>query len=260
MPARLIIADGPLAGGELWIEDTAVRLGRDSGCELQLDDPTLDAHALTIRYADKRYTVFNRGAATLQLDTLVVAPGESGVWRSGTSLFFAGGTVLTLETSGDGAPARRAAKPVAAPSLLSAAVADDALLSAPTAEAAAAADEAKKQADNKAAIVALVFVLAAVGIILSDLYAVAPTAGGKPIPTFAELMPRLKATPEIAPDLWVRLSETYASAYRGDAAAAKREYRLLRDRIDWEKNSLLSQGKPVPDALADAEAFVKTKL
>lgn len=259
MPARLIIADGPLAGGELWIEDTAVRLGRDSGCELQIEDPALDPHALTIRYSEKRYTVFNRGSAPLQLDTLIIAPGESGDWRNGKSLFFNGGTVLTLETSGDGAPARRVSKPLAAPSLIAAAAADDALVGAPTVGD-AGATEAKKAADNKAAIVALVFVLAAVGIILSGDDAGAPTAGGKPVPTFAELMPRLKATPEIAPDLWVRLSETYAAAYRGDSAAAKREYRLLRDRIDWEKNSLLSQGKPIPEALTEAEQFVKMKL
>jgi len=259
MPARLIIAEGPLAGGELWIEDVAARLGRDSGCELLLDDPTLDAHALTIRYADKRYTVFNRGGAPLQIDALVVAPGESGVWRSGTSLFFAGGTVLTLETTGDGAPGKRAAKPLAAPSLISAVAADDALVSTPTAGDIAAA-ETKKKADNKAAVVAVLFICAALGVILLGEDAGAPANGDKPIPTFAELIPRLKATPDIAPDVWVRLSETYAAAYRGDEAVAKRDYRLLRDRIDWEKNALLSQGKPVPEALVDAERFVKSKF
>lgn len=259
MPARLIIADGPLAGGELWIEDSAVRLGRDSGCELQLEDPAIDAHALTIRYADRRYTVFNRGGAPLQLDTLIIAPGESGEWRSGKSLFFDGGTVLTLETSGDGAPARRVSKPLTMPALSSAAVVEDAIVSAPG-SGDAATTEAKKKADNKAAIVAMVFVLGAVGIILSGDDAGAPNTGERPIPTFAELAPRLKASPEIAPDLWVRLSQTYAEAYRGDDAAAKRDYRLLRDRIDWEKNALLSQGKTIPEALVDAERFVKSKI
>lgn len=259
MPAKLIVADGPLAGGELWIEYEVARLGSDSGCELQLDDPSVDSHAATIRYADKRYTVYNRSRAPLQIDALVVAPGESGVWRSGTSLFFGGGTVLTLETSGDGAPARRAAMPSAAPSVLSNIVADDAAVT--TAGGAAPQDvEAKKKADNKAAIVGMVFIVAVLGIILTSDDAGTTSANGKPVPTFAELMPRLKATPEIAPDVWVRLSETYAAAYRGDAATAQREYRLLRDRIDWEKNSLLSRKEPIPEALLDAEQFVKSKM
>lgn len=258
MPAKLIVAEGPEAGSELWIEYEVARLGSDAGCELRLDDPSLDPHAVTIRYADKRYSVYNRGAAPLQIDALIVAPGESGVWRSGTSLFFAGGTVLTLETSGDGAPARRAAAPLAAPSMISAIAADDTLITAPNGADAAAG--AKKQAGNGPAIVAVVFIVAALGIILIGDDAGPANQNGRPVPTFAELVPRLQATPEIGPDLWVRISETYAVAYRGDEAVAKREFRALRDRIDWEKNALLSEGKPIPESLLDAEVYVKSRM
>jgi hypothetical protein len=261
MPAKLVIIEGPFSGEELWIEYEVLRLGSDLSCELVLSDPSVEPHALTIRYGDGKYTVYNRGAGSLTLDSLTIAPSESGHWRAGKSLRFPGGLVLKLETSGDGAPARRPAEAYAPPAPL-----DVEASVVPPADGSAVGQPgdqpAKEKSNTSAILVGLLFAAAAVFVLFSDSFAPsdAQTSAEAALPEFPEMVSLLQKEPACAPDLWVMLARAHAEDYRGDDDRAAAEYRKLRDRIVWEKNLILTQGKPVPDALAQAEAYVREKI
>lgn len=260
MPAKLIIVEGAQAGSELWIEYEVLRIGSDAGCEIALLDPGVEPHALTVRYGDGRYTVYNRGSAPLQLDAVTLAPSESGVWRSGKAIKFSSGLVLKLETSGDGAPARRPNEPTALPvreavSVANASHDDAAIAGAPA--------QSKPEKSKAGAIVAgVLFAAAAVLIMFSDVFlASGPAPDGRKAPvSFSEAVSLLQNDPDCAPDLWIQLSKSYAEAYRGDAMRSEAGYRRLRDRIVWEKNQRLTQGRVVPEALLEAESFVTQQI
>ena len=260
MPAKLIVVEGVETGSELWIEYEVLRLGSDSSCELVLADSGVEPHALTVRYGDGRYTVYNRGSAPLQLDAVTLAPSESGVWRTGKTLRFAGGLALKLETSGDGAPTRRPTEATTRPVREAVPVSN-----APLEEVAigGAPSEPKPEKSNNGAIIAgVLFAIAAVFILFSDDFLPSgPAAGGEKAPAaFSEVVSLLQNDPNCAPDLWIQLSKSYADAYRGDEVRSAAGYRRLRDRIVWEKNQLLTQGRPVPDALLEAESFVTQQI
>lgn len=261
MPAKLIVVEGVETGSELWIEYEVLRLGSDSSCELVLADSGVEPHALTVRYGDGRYTVYNRGSAPLQLDAVTLAPSESGVWRTGKTLRFAGGLALKLETSGDGAPTRRPTEATTRPVREAVPVSN-----APLEEVAiggGASSESKPEKSNTGAIIgAMFFAVAAVLILFSDEFLPSgPAAGDEKAPAaFSEVVSLLQNDPNCAPDLWIQLSKSYADAYRGDEVRSAAGYRRLRDRIVWEKNQLLTQGRPVPDALLEAESFVTQQI
>ena len=261
MPAKLIVVEGAEAGSELWVEYEVLRFGSDPSCELVLVDSGVEPHSLTVRYGDGRYTVYNRGSAPLQLDAVTLAPSESGVWRSGKTLRFASGLALKLESSGDGAPARRPTEPAAHPIREAVAVAN-AGLDEP-AIGGGSPLEPKPAKSNTGAIVAGVFFAAAAVLILfsDEFFPSGPEAGGEKAPApFSEVISLLQKDPNCAPDLWIQLSKSYADAYRGDEVRSAAGYRRLRDRIVWEKNQLLTQGRPVPDALVEAESFVTQQI
>ncbi|MBA4017485.1 MAG: hypothetical protein C0483_09965 [Pirellula sp.] len=261
MPAKLIVVEGAEAGSELWVEYEVLRFGSDPSCELVLADSGVEPHALTVRYGDGRYTVFNRSSAPLQLDAVTLAPSESGVWRSGKTLRFPNGSALKLETSGDGAPTRRPLpadpQPVREAVPVAGASPDDVAIGG------GSPSEPKPEKSNTGAIIAgLVFAVAAVLILFSDEFLPSgPAAGEEKAPApFSEVVSLLQKDPNCAPDLWIQLSKSYADAYRGDEVRSAAGYRRLRDRIVWEKNQLLTQGRPVPDALLEAESFVTQQI
>lgn len=260
MAAKITVVEGEHAGTELWIEYEVLRFGSDPSCELSLDDPAVEPHALTIRYSDGRYTVFNRGGSPLQLDALTLAPSESGIWKSGKNLRTAGGLLLRLETSGGGMPERRVVDDL--PSLPADVVESPVRASAAAGDRdAAPAGEPAKKSNTGAVAVGVLFAAAAAFILLGDVGKPNPSsAGAQPAKTFAEVVKELQSDPDCAPDLWIQLDRVYAEAYRGKPADAAVGYQRLRDRIDWEKNLALSAGKTVPEALLDADAFVKQRL
>ncbi|MGC3968792.1 MAG: FHA domain-containing protein [Pirellulales bacterium] len=261
MPAKLLITDGPSAGEELWIEYEVLRLGSDASCELIVADPAVEPHALTIRYGDGKYVVYNRGSSPLTLDSLTIAPSESGPWRSGKSLKFPGGLVLKLETSGDGAPSRRPAEAYVPPVPLD--VDASVAVSAAASDADKPGDQPTKEKSNTPAIlVGVLFAAAAVFVLFSDSFlpSDAKTSAESVLPEFPEMVSMLQKEPACAPDLWVMLSRAHAEAFRGDTDRAAAEYRRLRDRIVWEKNLLLTEGKPLPEALVQAEAYVREQI
>lgn len=261
MPAKLIVVDGASAGAELWIEYEVLRFGSDASCELALSDPAVEPHALTLRYGDGRYTVFNRGSAPLTLDSLTIAPSESGHWRAGKTLRLAGGPALKLEITGDPAPARRPADAYVPP--VATGVEAAGVLPTAGGEGDDAAAAAKPEKSSTAAIlVGLLMAAAAMFLLFSDEFLPADTsaAAAAAPPEFAEMVSLLQTEPECASDLWVLLSQAYAEAYRGDEDRAAAAYCRLRDRIVWEKNLLLTQGRPIPAALDQAERYVKHQL
>ncbi len=254
MPAQIVVVGGPQAGAALWIEDEVIRFGGDAGCELALGGAALEPHVFTLRYADGAYTLFNRGSSALRLDSNSVASGSGTTWRRGGRLELPGGTVLVLETSGDGAPARQAAPGAASPTATFAAEAEPVAVDLPTDVAAPAA---KKSTTGQALLVGLLFA-AAVAILLMD----DPQSGGAAAdaPRFPAVLAALKASTEVSPDLWIRLDEAYALDYRGRTTDAPAAYRRLRDRLELEKREFLAAGKPVPPVVGEVEAFVKRKL
>ncbi len=261
MPAKLIVVEGAEVGSELWLEYEVLRFGSDPSCELVLADSVVEPHAFTVRYGDGRYTVYNRGSAPLQLDAVTLAPSESGAWRPGKTLRFASGLALRLEASGDGAPARRPAEAAAHP--LREAVPATAASRDDVAVGDGTTSEPKPEKSNAGAIIAgVLFAVAAFLILFSDEFLSSePAAGGGKAPdSFSNVVSLLQNDPNCAPDLWIQLSKSYADAYRGDEVRSAAGYRLLRDRIVWEKNQFLKQGRPVPDALFEAESFVTQQV
>ena len=255
MPAQIVVVGGPQAGAALWIEDEVLRFGGDAGCELALCGADLARHVFTLRYADGAYTLFNRGTTALRLASNSVASGSGATWRRGGRLELPGGTVLVLETSGDGAPARRAAPGAASPTATFAAEAEPVAVDLPTDVAGPLA--AGESTTGQALLVGLLFA-AAVAILLMD----DPQSGGAAAdaPQFPEVLAALKASTEVSPDLWIRLDEAYALDYRGRTTDAPAAYRRLRDRLELEKLEFVAAGKPVPPIVGEVEAFVKRKL
>ncbi|MCE9606396.1 MAG: hypothetical protein K8U03_15985 [Planctomycetia bacterium] len=254
MPAKLTVTAGPLLGSELWIEYEVVRIGSADDCELQLVAAGQEPHVVTLRYAEGRYLLYNRGAQPLRLDAKLVEPNASEEWRKGKTLQLPGGTSLRMETTGDGAPALRAAA-TALPTLAATAEAMQAEVAVPL--ALQSVEGAKKKQTGQAIVIALLFA-AAIGVLLMD--DPKPNAAGTKTKTFAELSTELRNDASLTPDLWIRFSEAYTSAYRGRADAAEVAYRRLRDRIEWEKSMLAQDGRAVPASLLEADAYVKHRL
>jgi hypothetical protein len=254
MSAKLVVTAGPLVDSELWLEYEVVRIGSGDDCELQLVDACVEPHAVTLRYADGRYLLYNRSSQTLRLESKLVEPNGSDTWRNGKTLQLPGGTSLRLETTGDGAPVpRRDDTPL--PTLASGAEGLPIATAAPAGNA--LPTPPKKNDTGQVLLVALLFA-AAIGVLLMNGPDTKPV--GEKAKSFAQLSAELRKDDSLTPDLWVRFSEAYTAAYRGRADEAQQAYRRLRDRIDWERNLLLQAGKPLPQTLLDADAYVKQRL
>lgn len=254
MAARIVVVAGPQSGTELWVEDEVARFGGDAGCELSLNGAGLESHVFTLRYADGRYTLFNRSGDSLRIESNVVAPGDGGAWRPGHAVHLAGGTVLQLDTDGDGAPQRRPGPGVSLPSMAATALADE----DPVAIDQSLTDGGKPKSKTLQSVLVGVLFAAAFFIIISD--DPKPKASSSSARPFADVLADLRTAPGVSPDLWIRFSEAYAWSYRGRTVEADAAYRRLRDRIELEKIELIGSGKDVPAALADAETFVKGRV
>ena len=248
MPATIQIVAGPQAGEELWIEYEVSRLGGDTGCELHLAGT--EPHALTLRYSEGRYNVYNRGTSPITLDGNPVEVGQAGIWRTRRDLSLADGTVLRMAIEGDGAPTRR---PEEASAAEPRADIDIMAVEGPT------TDAAPKKKSNNLQLVAVIALFAGAALVL--------LTGGEgeeetalPKKSFDEVAVVLRQEQTLPPDLWLMFNAAHVADYRGREEEAKQSFERLRDRIEWEKNALLTEKKPVPASLVDAGRYVADRL
>jgi hypothetical protein len=246
--AIIKVISGPQAGEELWIEYEVSRLGGDAGCELHLAGA--EPHALTLRYSDGRYNVYNRGSQPVTLDGSSVDVGQAGIWRSGRDLKLGDGTVLRMAIEGDGAPSRRPEE---------AAVEPRADVDIMAVEGGPTTDEAPKKKSNNLQLVAVIALFAGAALVLF--------AGGDgedeaalPKKSFDEVAVVLRQEQNLPPDLWLMFNAAHVAEYRGREEEAKQAFERLRDRVEWEKNVLLAEKKPVPASLIDAGRYIADRL
>ncbi len=255
MSAKIVVVAGTQAGAEHWIEHDILRVGSDKACELCLQDTGIDPHALTIRYANQRYAVYNRGSSKIRVDQLIIDPNKNSIWKPGGVLRFAGGAVLRLDTDGNGAPERSEQK--VAPTIVPSEANVDENAAEPALEDAADTAPANSAQKQLQLVFAVVFFGAAIAAILwSGSSEETPPA----TISFDVLVTQLRDAKNISPDLWVRLSEARAMASRGRKAEASQAYRRLRDRVELEKDHFVANRRLVPHVLDDLEDYVKNRL
>jgi hypothetical protein len=248
MPAVITVESGPHAGDELWIEYEVARLGGDTGCELHLAGA--EPHALTIRYADSRYNVYNRGSQSITLNGTEIAPGQSGIWRSKHDLKFADGTQLRMAITGDGAPTRRPIEEAPPPPR---ADVDIVAVEGPVTEEA----PRKKSSNLQLFAVIALFAIAAFIVIGGGEQS---EEGAVPKKSFEEVAAVLREDKNLPADLWLMFNAAHVADYRGREEDAQAAYERLRDRIEYEKNALLTEKKPIPAALTEAGRYVADRL
>jgi len=248
VPATIQVVSGPQAGEEFWLEYEVSRLGGDAGCELHLANA--EPHALTIRFSEGRYNVYNRGSQPVTLDGAQIEVGQAGIWRTGRELKFGDGTALRMAIEGDGAPSRRPAESVSATPR---ADIDIVAVEGPATEA------APQKKSSNVQLVAVVALFAGAAFVL--------LAGGDgeeeaalPRKTFDEVAVVLRQEQALPPDLWLMFNAAHVAEYRGREDEAKQAHERLRDRIEWEKNVLLTERKKVPQSLVDAGRYIADRL
>lgn len=102
MTAKIIVLTGPAGGREHIIREHVMRIGSDPACGLQL--PGLSAHAVTVRFSDGAYNVFNRSGRDIDLEGQAVKENSSAVWEHGQDLQISQETLIQLQVDGDPAP------------------------------------------------------------------------------------------------------------------------------------------------------------
>ena len=115
MSAKLVVAAGPSAGTEFWIEDEVLRIGGDASCAVCLTAPGVPAHAATLEFRDGGYIVHNRQAQALLLDGKTLPQNSFASWPANGSLQLTRELVLALIVDGDPAPSKRPARKLALP-------------------------------------------------------------------------------------------------------------------------------------------------
>lgn len=125
MSAKLVVADGPSAGTEYWIEDEVLRIGADANCAVCLTAPGVPAHAATLEFRDGGYILHNRNAQALLLDGKTLPQNASAAWLANASLQLTRELVLTLVVEGDPAPSKRPARKLVLPEADAPSVAPD---------------------------------------------------------------------------------------------------------------------------------------
>jgi len=115
MSAKLVIAAGPSAGTEFWIEDEVLRIGGDASCAVCLTAPGVPAHAATLEFRDGGYIVHNRQAQALLLDGKTLPQNSFASWPANGNLQLTRELVLALVVEGDPAPSKRPARRLVLP-------------------------------------------------------------------------------------------------------------------------------------------------
>lgn len=110
MSAKLVVAAGPSAGTEFWIEDEVLRIGADANCAVCLTAPGVSAHAATLEFRDGGYILHNRQAQALLLDGKTLPQNSFASWPANGSLQLTRELVLALVVEGDPAPSKRPAR------------------------------------------------------------------------------------------------------------------------------------------------------
>ncbi|MBL8797466.1 MAG: hypothetical protein JNM56_26430, partial [Planctomycetia bacterium] len=115
MSAKLVVAAGPSAGTEFWIEDEVLRIGADANCAVCLSAPGVAAHVATLEFRSGGYLLHNRQTQPLVLDGKPLPQSASAAWPPDGNLQLTRDLVLTLLIEGDPAPSKRPARRVELP-------------------------------------------------------------------------------------------------------------------------------------------------
>lgn len=102
MPAKIVILTGAKRGTEYLIQDDVVRIGSAANSQLQI--PDLPPHAVTVRYSDGTYYVYNRTGGLIDLEGEDIAENGMSPWLNGQDLQLNQKTILQLRLVGAPAP------------------------------------------------------------------------------------------------------------------------------------------------------------
>jgi hypothetical protein len=272
MPAFIHIVSGTSSGERLQLTEEVSRLGSDPGCSLWIDEPSLAALALTIRYKDGQYTVYNRTGGTISVAGRVVESNRNGPWRNGEELRIGDALAMQLLLEGEGRPQPTHAVPLQdypAPILPPLAATPvptmrRAKVDPPTSPGSIPAPEefnpqviptpasspTKKAAPGKksnpvqALLAAGLFGIAIFVILSDDGFFSSTPAGPKlewdDVGSKLALSVNSYGEPwaQIAGNLWMRLSEARQLELRGQNERSQAILIHLRDHIEIEKNRL----------------------
>ena len=260
MPARIVSLTGPTRGQAFPIEKDVSRIGGDPGCDLHV--PGLPPVALTLRYHNGRYEVFNRSGVPLEIGGRRVTDSAPAAWQDGEELALGGGAALRMSIEGDGAPARGAPAAVESPEL-SREPADEEM-SADTRDAGrepAVEEATTRNVSSRGMQVAVILLCIVVGgfLLLEDATQADPQAVSRANAErgFTVVTTQLaKEVSEGGPNaaaakaLQEMLYEARVAQLRGNTGTAAKQYRRARD-------FLLSRVRGSPSAApkGDADAY-----
>ena len=76
MPAKVEFHTGPRKGEAVWLQERVTRVGSDEASQVQVQDPEVPAHAVTLEFRAGQFLVNNRSENPLMLEGRRLAPRQ----------------------------------------------------------------------------------------------------------------------------------------------------------------------------------------